>query len=307
VISVLSKLSDLLKHSDLISWKWLIRVLVTLFIALLISYSALSQSRLKALKSEYDSQTVQLTETLQRAHDESVSNGELRERTNTLVASNEQLKKDVKDLKARPTSAGRVIVVTEGIIEEIEGDCPDKYIYRLASGMVVARHAVNNNIFTAETYDVDVEMSIVTTEDRTGKKYTYIDSTISSSESDDRFPVDITANFAHAKPNPTLKLFDPHANIGISIPLPKLTPRVSFGISTTSIGPTTYDNTVRFSNVKLEAGKSFALGIDPIGVNLSKLANIPLIQDTWLWAGTTVEVIPNTGTLAATVSIGSTL
>lgn len=308
MISVLSKLKAAMAGLTVQqSSKWFIRGLVIVALLLLIIGNIRSTQKLRSLQAEYSSQTKQLTDTLQRAHDESLSKKELEKRIDNFITDNDALRDDIKELKTRPTSVGTVVITQPGTIEEFEGGFPPEYLYRLASGMPVARHIFDANVFTAETYDLGVELSIVTTEDREGKKYTYIESTMSSSATEERFPVDLVADFAHVKPQPTLKLLDPHVNLGVTLPIPGFSPRASIGISTTSIGPTTYENSVRFSNIKIEVGKSLAVGIDPVGVNVSKLANIPLIQDTWLWAGTTVEVLPNAGSWAATISIGSTL
>lgn len=304
-------LSTLKEHLDDLtiqtSLKWLIRGLVIAALVLLSLGNVQSTQKLRALEAEYESQSQQLTETLQRAQDQSVTKKELEAQLDQLIADNDRLREDIKDLKSRPTSAGTIVITQPGTVEEFEGGFPPEHTYRLADGMPVARHTFEAETFTAETYDLDVAVTVVTTEDREGKKYTYIDSTMSSSATEERFPVDVTADFSHVKPSPSFKLLDPHVNLGVSLPIPEFSPRASIGISTTSIGPTTYDNSVRFSNIKIEAGKSLAVGIDPVGVNVSKLANIPLIQDTWLWAGTAVEVLPDTGSWAVTVGVGSTL
>jgi hypothetical protein len=100
---------------------------------------------------------------------------------------------------------------------------------------------------------------------------------------------------------------DPHINLGADLTIPTIEPRVSLGVSVASIGQTTNNNTYRFINPKIEVGKNLAAGIDLVGVNTNQILDIPLVQDTWLWAGGSVNLYPDTGTPVFTVGIGSTL
>jgi hypothetical protein len=285
----------------------IIYMVLSVAIALLIFNSVRLNGSLQALEREYHSQSVQLTEQLKRAEDESVTRKELEEYIDSLIADNDALHEDIDNLKSQPTSAGRVVVTVPGATEVVQGNFPTEWVYRTESGMPVASHLYEDDEFTAQTYNLEVLMSMVMTEDRQGREYTYIDSQIASAADGELYPVDVVANFAHVKPDPTFKLIDPHVNLGATLPIPDFSPRAGLGVSISSIGPTTYENSLRFSNIKLEVGRTLAVGIDPVGINIAKTANLPLVQDTWLWAGTAVELVPDFGSWTMTLSVSSTL
>ena len=289
---------------------YLEKILIGVTVVLLVAFGSMVayySDKIESLEFAYQTQGLKLTNTLARAEDMSMTNSELQAYIEELISENTELMKDIDELKSQPVSAGRVVVVGKGTTKTVEGNFPEEWTYRLESGLPVAQHRYSSDVFTAETYDLEVTMSAVFTEDRQGRRHTYIDSTISSSATDEEFPVDIVANFAHTKPDPSFKLLDPHLNLGLSVPVPSFTPRGSLGVSISSIGPTSYENSVRFANTKIEVGKSLAVGIDPVGINVDKLIDLPLVQDTWIWTGAAVEVLPDAGSTSFTISIGSTL
>lgn len=258
------------------------------------------------LEQSLDLRDAVITEQLLRIQSSAVTNRTLETELQEKVKDNLALQEDIKKLKAKLKSISSVTMTTPGEIIIVKGSFPEEHLYKMQSGMPVAKHKYIDDTFTAETYDLTIDVNVITSETRTGQPVTHIDSSIKSTGDSNSYPIKTEATFQYVKQKQKIQM-DTDLNLGLTVPVPTLHPRASIGVSLLSIGSSAKDNSLRFVNPNIQLAQSIGLGVDLIGLNIGAITNTQLIQDTWIWLGASTELAPKPLANAINISITSTL
>lgn len=173
-------------------------------------------------------------------------------------------------------------------------DIPDEFIFVTEDGMVVARYEViededGDAVFNTEVYDLGVEFDTVVafSDEDESTVIVVVEGTVSSSYSDEVFPLDIIDSQTYYRPlDPNeFHLWDPHVDIGATAFYDFREQEFSAGVNLGFI-PSSYgndrDERFRFLRLGVTLNESGAQGnVSPVGYNLGSA--LPIVDDTWVY------------------------
>ena len=249
---------------------------------------------------------IELQGGLARAESEVISEKQLRAELESFHAEQyELIMEDLKKLKARPYIVNNTTQILEGDTTVLEDtNFPAEYLFTSKDGMSLAKYSYLGREFTATSYDLTVNSSIIISEDKHGNQLAHVIGSIQSSGDDKPYPMTITnSELSFVRPKINSIFFSPKLGVGVSVGAALGEPEFSAGgslvLSAFAVGKTKSDNVVRFPAIRGTVGNDEAsISLDPIMVNIAK--PLPIMDDLWLGIG---AGIGNKGTVIhATVS-----